>query len=277
LLSELYREKDSLKAYARGLAGGVLFGTPLLFTMEMWWLGFSLPPEMLLATLAANFVVLLILEHFSGFREDTTFLEEVQDAVVSLGLGMFVSVVILGLINVIRPGMGLYEFAGKVLMETVAISIGISVAMTMLGENDNDDGHKDRDEVSFWGNQAEAVAGAVFFALNVAATEEPMMIGLQMTTLQSLILLVLTILTVFAITYSLEFSGGIAHREEVQWWNVLLEDSFSTCFTAISIAAGALFLFGRIDADTGLLSALQMTVALGFPTALGAAFARLLI
>jgi len=277
VISDIFKEKDSLKAYARGLAGGVLFGTPLLFTMEMWWLGFSLPPEMLLATLAANFSVLLILERFSGFRKDTTFLEEVQDAIVSLGLGMFVSIIILGLINVLRPGISLYEFVGKVLMETVAISIGISVAMSMLGENDQDDGHKDRAQVSFWGNQAEAVAGAVFFALNIAATEEPMMIGLQMLTVQTLILLILTVLAVFAITYSLEFRGGIAHRKEVRWWHVLFNDSFSTCFTAIAIAAGALFLFGRINTDTGLLSALQMTVALGFPTAIGAAFARLLI
>ncbi|MDQ3135846.1 MAG: TIGR02587 family membrane protein, partial [Acidobacteriota bacterium] len=31
--------KKSLQEYARGVAGGLLFSLPLLYTMEVWWMG----------------------------------------------------------------------------------------------------------------------------------------------------------------------------------------------------------------------------------------------
>lgn len=30
----------SLQEYARGIAGGLIFSLPLLYTMEVWWAGF---------------------------------------------------------------------------------------------------------------------------------------------------------------------------------------------------------------------------------------------
>ena len=40
--------RQSVDEYGRGVAGGVLFSLPQLYTMEMWWAGFSASPEMLL-------------------------------------------------------------------------------------------------------------------------------------------------------------------------------------------------------------------------------------
>ena len=34
----------SLQEYGRGIAGGMLFSLPLLYTMEVWWAGFSIHP-----------------------------------------------------------------------------------------------------------------------------------------------------------------------------------------------------------------------------------------
>jgi len=36
--------KKSIQEYARGIAGGMMFSLPLLYTMEMWWSGFILHP-----------------------------------------------------------------------------------------------------------------------------------------------------------------------------------------------------------------------------------------
>lgn len=273
------RHRAVLLAYARGLAGGLLFGLPLLYTMEMWWLGFSLPPHHLIIALVANFGLLLLLEHFSGFRENATFGDEVQDAIVALGLGLGVSVVMLGIINVLRPEMSLYEFAGKLTMQTIGVSIGISVATSMVGSADGEEeeSQRRRENVGFWGNQGEAIAGAIFLALNIAATEEPIMIAMQMTPLHCLVLLMMTLALVFAITYALDFRGGIPRSEETHWWGIFFRDSVSTCATALMVSAGALMLFGDINFNTGLLAAVQMTVVLGFAASLGAAFARLLI
>lgn len=279
VLSDLM-EKETVRAYARGIAGGLLFGTPLLFTMEMWWLGFSLSPDRLLIALSANFMVLLILERYSGFRGDESFMEQVQDAVVAQGLGLFVSVLMLGLLNLLQPQMSFSEIVGKAIMQTIAVSIGISVAMSQLGQNNDEESknqERRKDEAGFWGNQAIAFAGAVFFGLNVAATEEPVMMGLQMEEWQSLVLLSLTVVLVFAITFALDFRGEFSIREGSHWHHAFLRDSVATSATALICAGGLLLLFSRIDAGTSLTSAVQMTVALGFATGLGAAFARLLI
>lgn len=280
MLPHLNIELDTLRAYARGVAGGLLFGTPLLFTMEMWWLGFALSPERLLIALGGNFLVLLILEHYSGFRGDSTFLDEVEDAVVALGLGLVVSVIILGMINLLRADMSLSELIGKAVMQTIAVSIGISVAVSQLGQQDepeNEPEEERKDRAGFWGNQGIALAGAIFFGLNVAATEEPVMMGYQMREWQTLVLLILSLLLVFGITYALDFRGESELKEGSHWYNAFLRDSVTTCATALLCAAGLLLLFGRINSDIALLSAIQMTVALGFATCLGAAAARLLI
>lgn len=280
MFNNLTIKKDTVRSYARGIAGGLLFGMPLIFTMEMWWLGLALAPEQLILALIANFGILLILEHYSGFREDSTFIDEVQDAVVAQGLGMIVSVLMLWLINILRPDMSLFELVGKVVMQTIAISIGISLSMSLLGDKEEDDDKKKQrriDHAGFWGNQAIALAGAIFLALNVAATEEPTMIGLQMQPWQSLSLLVLSVLLVFAITYALEFGGGIKHNRKRHWGHVLLSDSVATWATAFLCAAGILLLFGRIDMNTSLMASVQIVVCLTFATSLGAAAARILI
>ncbi len=39
---------NSLREYARGMAGGLMFSLPLLYTMEVWWTGFVAEPMRLL-------------------------------------------------------------------------------------------------------------------------------------------------------------------------------------------------------------------------------------
>jgi Putative integral membrane protein (DUF2391) len=34
----------SLQEYGRGVAGGLMFSLPLLYTMEVWWAGFNTHP-----------------------------------------------------------------------------------------------------------------------------------------------------------------------------------------------------------------------------------------
>ena len=53
---------NSLREYARGLAGGLMFSLPLLYTMEVWWSGFVAQPMRLLVYVTATFVLLLSYE-----------------------------------------------------------------------------------------------------------------------------------------------------------------------------------------------------------------------
>src|SRR5687767_12300553 len=90
---------ESLREYARGVAGGLLFSLPLLYTMEVWWAGFTSHPWRLAVYVAATFALLLGYNHFLGLRRDTCFSEVVIDSVEEMGLGLLVALVILWLLG----------------------------------------------------------------------------------------------------------------------------------------------------------------------------------
>ena len=51
---------QSAREYGRGVAGGLLFSLPMLYTMEVWAAGFRLSPGRILVLASATFVLLLI-------------------------------------------------------------------------------------------------------------------------------------------------------------------------------------------------------------------------
>jgi len=57
----------TLKQYGRGIAGGLLFSLPMLYTMEMWWAGFISSPLDLIIYLCVGILIyqMIIHEHNS--------------------------------------------------------------------------------------------------------------------------------------------------------------------------------------------------------------------
>lgn len=82
--------KESLQEYARGAAGGLAFSLPLLYTMEVWWAGFTSHPWRLCLYVAATFLLLLGYNTYAGLRRDASFAEVAIDSVEELGLGIVV-------------------------------------------------------------------------------------------------------------------------------------------------------------------------------------------
>lgn len=270
---------QSLRDYGRGAVGGLLIGLPLLFTMEMWWLGISMSPCKMLLFYAMNFGILLILETYSGFREDSSFLEEVQDAVVALGIGTLVSAAVLALLHVIRQETSFQETIGKIILESLPVSIGVSVAVAQFGDNSGEgEAEKEKKErAHFWGRRAIALAGAVFFGFNVAPTEEPMLVGLQMTPTHCLIMVAISLLLVYAITYSLDFHGSAGRKDDHHPVRLFIREVLPTYMIALCTSIVLLWIFGRFEPVTSIAEIVHMTIALGFITSLGAATGALIL
>lgn len=264
---------DAMKTYGRGAAAGLLFGMPLLMTMEMWWNGFSMPPLRLLLFFAANFGVLLILERYSGFRRDYSFWEEAQDALIAAGLGFVLSAIVLSLFSLLGPGMSLRELLGKIILESIPVSIGVSVAVSQFGERAG----RERQEAGFWGHNGITLVGALFFGFNVAPTEEPMLLGLHITSWHALAIVLVSILIVHLMAYALDFKSRTFTSAEAHWLHRLVQHSVVAYVVSLGVAAFCLWVFGSIDGSTGLRAAIHMTVVLGFVTSLGGAAAKLLI
>lgn len=251
---------------------------PLLATMEMWWLGFSMSPWKMLLFLLCGIGVLIILEYYSGFRryERVSLFEEVRDAISAQGIGFVVSAVVLFTLHLIRPGMALQEIAGKIVLQAIPVSWGVSVAVARLGQEDPQAAERQQN-TDFWSAQAIALAGALLFGFNIAPTIEPMLLGLRMTWWSGLILLLFSLVQVHAIVYYVKFRGSVGNEPNQHLPRRWLADSVTTYALALLLAFYLLWTFGRIDSDTGFMSAVHMTIVLGFVTSLGAAAGKLLL
>jgi putative integral membrane protein (TIGR02587 family) len=274
---EAAKVRSALRGYARGVLGALLVSIPLLLTMEMWLLGFSLPPLRLLLFLAANFMLLVLLEYYSGFQKGRVYLwEEVQDALDAYAIGLLVAAVVLFLLGVVDGGMSLREVAGKIILEAIPLSIGASIAISVFGDHDVQRERRKR-RAGFWGSQLIGVAGAAYFGFNVAPTEEVIVIGLGLLWWHALLLMLFGALLTHAILYSVGFAGGFRLPGGTDWWRSLLESGVVSFAVALVVTTFLLWVFGRIDGATGLAPALHMIVTLGFVNALGSAAAKLII
>ena len=71
----------------RAFGGALIFTLPMLMTMEMWWLGFSMQPWKLALLLLATIPLLIGLSHYMGFEETFGFKDDALDSFVALAVG----------------------------------------------------------------------------------------------------------------------------------------------------------------------------------------------
>ena len=265
------------RGYARGALGALLVSMPLLATMEMWWQGFYMPSWKMILFLITNFGVLIILEHYSGFQEHTSFPQEVQDALSAYGIGLVIGAMTLFLLNNLRAEMSLQEILGKIILESIPLSIGASIAISQLGGGGNEREQARKKRAGLLGSLALSLAGAWYFGFNIAPTVEPLMLGARIHWWHALGLLLASLLISHAIVYALGFKGGHELPEEGSWWSAIL--TYGVASTVVALLVGAFFLwtFGRIGLDTGLAPTLHMVIVMGFVNSLGASAAKLIL
>ncbi|HWM90201.1 MAG TPA: TIGR02587 family membrane protein [Thermoanaerobaculia bacterium] len=269
----------TLREYARGIIGGLLFSLPLLYTMEVWWAGFIARPSVLLVYLLAGFLLLFGYNRFAGLHEDASWGEVAFEAVEEMGLGLLVSAGILWLIGQIDGGMPLSEVFGKIVVEGVPAAIGVSVGAAQLGGNGKGgQGMKGRDDDESRGLPGQVVlgiCGAVLFASNVAPTEEIVQIAAKSTLWRMLGLALLSFALGGIILFYSDFTGSKPLAPKNGLGTVL---SLSVINYAVALAASAfiLWFFGRFE-GVSLAAGLAQTVTLGVASSLGASAGRLLL
>jgi putative integral membrane protein (TIGR02587 family) len=261
-------------ALARGFAGAVLFAVPLLMTMEMWWLGFYMDPVRLFLFMLVTFMVLVVLSYFGGFRENPCWSDDVKDALSAIAVGSLASAVMLALLGVLNSNNSLDEMVGKIALHTVPASIGAMVARKQFG---NEGGWQEEreQEAPYIGEVFLMTAGALFFAFNVAPTEEMALISYQMTGWPALLLALFSMAALHGLVYSLGFRGEMDPRD-CSFGQAFFRFTVVGYAVALLVSLYVLWTFGRTDGISAE-QAVMMTVVLGFPAALGAATARLIV
>ena len=263
----------SARDYVRAAGGGLILGLPLLYTMEVWWHGFALPAWKILLLLAVGLVIVIGYNAIAGFRRERTVAELLADSVSALGLGIVIALVALLVLGRIDATTSLRDAAGKVALEAIPISFGASLAAAQLGGQEGT-GEGGQTKVGPLARLFVGAGGALFFALNVAPTEEPMMLGIEASPLLLMAMIATSLLVTFALVYYADFGGRTRSGSGI------LEHPWSETISAYAVSLGVALLllwsFGRTDGER-LPAIIGMTVMLGLVAAVGAAVARLLV
>ncbi|MXN43906.1 TIGR02587 family membrane protein [Shinella kummerowiae] len=271
-------DKDEFNRFVTGLGrgvGGALFlALPMLMTMEMWYLGFYMARERLLLLLLLNIPLLILLAHRIGFEETFTWREAVRDAVIAYGIGIMTSLVVLTALGLLRGGMPASELVGKVALQSVPASIGAMLGRSQLGHDDQDG--DDTKETRYHGELLMMAAGALFLSLNIAPTDEMIVLAYRMTIWHALIVAVLSIALMHGFVYAVSFIGGHELSPETPWWHAFVRFTLPGYVIALSISIFTLWIFERLG-DSSALEIMLSVIVLGFPAALGAAAARLIL
>lgn len=281
-----WREQVSseLDDYARGAAGGFLFGIPLLYTMELWITGLtiSMPHALLLLVLsifiAAVFVVTI------GFRQENPLRARdiAAETVDAVGISLVVTVVSLLLLGRIDLGTPLDIVVGRIAIELLPVSLGVAIANHLLPRQGNREGDKDdRDSGSTINPTVRelvaAAAGALLLSLNMAPTDEIAMLVGELSEFQLVAMMLFSLLVSYMIVFEAEFHNQDARRATEGVLQHPLTETVVAYLIALAVSASVMWLIGAFSDDPSLGTILGMTVVLGFPGALGAAAGRLAV
>ena len=269
--------KDYAIGLGRAFGGAVIFAIPLLMTMEMWWLGFSMESSRLLLFMSINVAILIGLSYFAGFEKTFSWKEDAMDAFAAFGIGILTSAAMLALLAVITFDMTWSEIVGKVALQSVPASIGAMLGRKQLGGGQDTQAEEERKaEAGYGGELFLMLAGALFMAFNVAPTEEMILIAYQMSPWHTLALGVLSIVLLHVLVYTVGFSGQESRPEGGTFLSTFFHFTLAGYGIALIISLYVLWTFGRTE-DVAPTEIANMVVVLGFPASLGAATARLVI
>ncbi|ASV88541.1 hypothetical protein CES85_3674 (plasmid) [Ochrobactrum quorumnocens] len=270
---------DFFTGLARGLAGALLFALPMLMTMEMWELGLYANPVRLLVLCVLNIPLLLGLAYRIGFERSISWSQSARDAVIAYALGILLSVLILWLFGLLESELAFSHIVAMVGFQAVPASIGALLGRSQLGmrsENEDSDRGEYEGEAGYFNELFMMVIGALFLGLNVAPTEEMILIAYKIVPLQTLLIALISIAIMHGFVYSIHIRGGHRTEQGTPWWHTFLRFTLTGYVLAFMTSAYILWTFERLD-STSISQTLTTIVVLSFPAAVGAASARLVL
>ncbi|KYF62857.1 hypothetical protein BE11_38765 [Sorangium cellulosum] len=268
------------------IAGGAIVGMPLLYTMEMWFHGMMLPAWHLAGILALTLVVTFLCSLESGFRNEDTLFGVALEAVTSVGIGIAVSAAILALIGEITLDRAPREVVGKVILQAAAVSLGVAFANAQVRDKsrtgDDEQSEKppegDPEALQLRADLRDfsaAAAGSLLFTLNIASTEEVVLIASRLSPWRQLAILGVSV----ALCYVILFASGF-ERHEVYVKSLFQSRGFETlmtCAVSLLVALALLGLVGEREATSDLPTLVASVVTLGLPAIVGGAAGRLVV
>lgn len=293
-----------VKDLVRAASGGLLFGAPLLFTVEVLWTAEHTGPERMAFVLLLSFVPLVALNRTEGFRStrDVRFRDALMDAVEGVALAVVLVIAVLVLLGEIDSDTPLQVALGKMAYEVMPFCIGIGVARHILrgggSEGDADDGESGAGtpEGGDSGEEdapADALAagstplnatltdlgasmiGSVFIALSIAPTDEVPLLAASRSPLWLVAIMAASLVIAYAIVFVAGFSGQSDRHAQAGLLQSPVAETVTSYVVALIAAYLMLATFQRVDGPWQLT--LSHVIILGLPAAIGGAAGRLAV
>jgi len=272
---------NELNDIIRGASGGFLFGIPLLYTMEVWWIGsYTTPAEMSIA-IATTFIVVFLLTRTEGFRKtkDIRWLEAAIDTVEAIAIGIVCAAIILFLLREITPETPLQEALGKIIFEGLPFALGVALARGFLSGDRYQSSYSEKEPTinATLADIGATLIGATIVAFNIAPTDEIPMLAAGISPPWQLAIIAASLV----ISYGIVFVAGFTYQAKRQQQQGIFQRPLSETVMAylVSLAASAfmMFFFRKLSFDDPWSIWLNYTLVLGLPATIGGAAGRLTV
>lgn len=282
--------KQELYEYLRGLSGAYLLGIPLIYTMEMWWIGEYLTIGHQLGLLGFAILINYALSSASGFRRNKPVLGSLEEALDAVAIGAVGSIIVLAVLNRISFAGPFESNLGMILLQTVPLSIGASVSNILFANSADEDGDQEEAHSSAQRERAKnstvwqrtltdigaTVAGAVILGFSIAPTEEVPTLANELGWANEIALVAISIL----ITYAIVFASGFDPQGEMQDHGIFqhpISETTISYIISLFFSMVMLMLFDQISIGDPLHTSVSKVLVLGLPTAVGGAAGRVAI
>jgi putative integral membrane protein (TIGR02587 family) len=276
--------RDEIAGILRAVSGGFIFATPLLYTMEMWWIGTTaeLWKLLLFLGIAALITFGLARSRLGGFKEETSRFSSLEQALDGVAIGLVGAVVVLTVLNRIELGDPLETVLGKVIVQAVPLCIGAAVANAIFGphgersrEGEELSGGEQSARQAFLADFGATMIGSIFLAFSIAPTDEVPVLAAELDYAHQLALIALSL----ALTYVIVFASGFGtgqHEQRGPFQSPLTETVLAYLLSLL-VALIALTLLDRVEWGEPLGEILAMVLVLGLPATVGGAAGRLVV
>lgn len=268
-------------------SGGFLFGTPLLYTMEVWWIGSQLSPPIMLVILFVTFIVVFLLNRTAGFRKTKSkqLLDNIIDSFEAMTIGIVCASFLLILLREIQVGTSVNEALGKIILESVPFALGAALADGFLSgdrwsfsdsENDSQKSEPDRlnDTISDIG---ATLIGAIIIASNIAPTDEIPMLNAAASPPELLVIIVASLLISYVIVFEAGFTTQRKRHQQKGIFQRPISETVASYLISLIATTCMLFFFNRLTFEDPWTLWLSYTIILGLPASIGGAAGRIAI
>lgn len=270
------REKET-SDLIRGLAGGFLFGVPLFYTREVWWIGRYTNPGNLLITLSLSFAAVFILNITDGFRSvKGNIAAELVDSVKAMAIGLFCSALVLLLLGQIT----LYSVQNAlyvVVLESIPFTIGVSIANEMMSGGRESFNKTEGKWKKVLLDAAATIIGALFVSFTLAPSREIRIIAGEIGPARLLAVLFFSLGLSYLIVFEASFPGNQGRLEFSNLLQKPLPETVVTYTLSLLVACILLIMFQQLTLKDPFHMWVAQVLVLGLAATVGGAAGRLAV